>query len=89
MCHLFVFDPPTNRKQIFWKYDWWRGDIFANYRFYPKHRKVEGLKNRLFVSDPVRGENLAKRLDENKREEASSDWNTSQCLCHTHPPTSM
>ena len=62
-------------------------------QLYSKHGGVEGLENYLFVLDPVshkREESLAERLQEYKREEASSDWivwvfstpiiNVSECI---------
>ena len=57
-------------------------------QLYPKHGGVEGLEKDLFVLDPVshkREENLdlAERLQEYKREEASSDWNVSICATPT------
>ena len=67
--------------------------IFIDYQLYSKHGGVEGLEKDLFVLDPVshkREESLAERLQEYKREEASSDWivwvfstpiiNVSECI---------
>ena len=63
-------------------------------QLYSKHGGVEGLEKDLFVLDPVSHKrertSLAERLQEYKREEASSDWivwvfstpiiNVSECM---------
>ena len=69
--------------------------ISFNSQLYPKHGGVEGLEKDLFVLDPVSHKreeslDLAERLQEYKREEASSDWivwvfstpiiNVSECI---------
>ena len=96
--HFFVSDPASKRKSgrdsleilIYEKLK-----ISFDSQLYPKHGGVEGLEKDLFVLDPVSHKreeslDLAERLQEYKREEASSDWivwvfstpiiNVSECI---------